>query len=809
MYRTFKLRLALILLIFSTNIFAASSFAEKVTLTGNVKDKMTQENLIGVSVFISDLKTGGITDLDGNFKIDNLPSRTVTIQISLVGYKTLIQTINLMVVKNVTIELDASVKEINAVVITGSPNVVEKNRTPTPITVVPKNVIEQSASTNIIDALTSQPGISQITTGSGISKPVIRGLGYNRVVVVNDGVRQEGQQWGDEHGIEIDEYNVDNVEILKGPASLTFGSDAMAGVINFISSPSLPNGKVNGEVLSEYQSNNGLYGFSANTKGNKNGFIWDARLSTKSAHSYQNKYDGYVYNSGFKEYAGLLTIGLNRQWGYSHLTVSNYFIQPGITEGDRDSASGKFVKKVPTSDSTFTEEIVSDQMNKSYSIQNPFQKINHLKIIWSNSLIIKNGSLKSIFGFQQNTRKEYADIFNPNQFGLFFDLKTFNYELKYHFPEMNKYNLTAGINGMIQNSLNKGSEFLVPAYNLLDGGIFTLASKNFQKLDVSAGIRYDFRNVNGNDLYLDSSNRPTNYNNSAEHKFSGFNTLFNGFTGSAGVAYNFNSTYYTKANISFGFRAPNIAELGANGIHEGTLRYEKGNSALKAEHSQQMDVAIGINTDHLTIELDGFINSINNFIFLSKLSTANGNDSITDGYSTFQYVSGNARLAGGELMIDLHPHPFDWLHFENSFSFVDAQQINQSDSTKYLPSTPPAKFTSEIQLSVKKLSKLIRNSYFKIGADIFFDQNKIYSAYHTETATSGYQLLHTGIGTDLFSKNKKVCSIFLNVTNLGDIAYQSHLSRLKYAPENLATGRNGIYNTGRSINFKVIVPLFN
>jgi iron complex outermembrane receptor protein len=142
----------------------------------------------------------------------------------------------------------------------------------------------QNASANIIDALSTQPGIAQITTGTGISKPVIRGLGYNRVVVVNDGMRQEGQQWGDEHGIEIDEYSVDKAEILKGPASLAYGSDALAGVINLISAPAQPQGQITANLVANYQLNNGLFGFSTNIAGNHR--VWyGCRYSHKSSHA--------------------------------------------------------------------------------------------------------------------------------------------------------------------------------------------------------------------------------------------------------------------------------------------------------------------------------------------------------------------------------------------------------------------------------------------------------------------------------------------------------------------------------------------
>ncbi|MBK6397200.1 MAG: TonB-dependent receptor [Bacteroidetes bacterium] len=785
----------------------AAASGEKIKLTGTVTDKSTGEKIPGVTIYIPDLKTGSITDINGEFRIENLPDKKLIFQFSLIGYKNYITTIDLSTTRSIDVKLETAVKEINAIVVTGSANAVEKNRTPTPITVIQKSLIVENSSSNIIDVLASQPGISQITTGSGISKPVIRGLGYNRVIVINDGIKQEGQQWGDEHGIEIDEYSVDKVEILKGPASLMYGSDAMAGVINMISAPSLAEGKITGELISEFQTNNGLYGYSANSKGNLKGFVWDARFSNKAAHAYKNKYDGYVYNSGYKEYAAQTILGINRSWGFSHLHLSYFNLIPGISEGERDATSGKFIKPVVINDSTIEEVIAGDSDFKSYSSNVPFQKVNHYKIVLNNSMIISQGTLKSVFGYQLNERKEFAEITSPDDYGLYFKLSTFNYELKYHFPEYKKINFTTGLNGMLQNSLNKGTEYLVPAYTLFDGGIFAIAARNFNKIDVSAGIRYDSRKLNGEDLYLDANGISTNENNSTEHRFNSFTTTFSGLTGSAGMAWNFNPNFYTKANISFGFRAPNIAELGANGVHEGTIRYEIGNTQLKAEKSRQVDLSLGFNTDHVSIEIDGFINSIDNFIFLSKLSTSGGTDSLRDGNSVFLYSSGNALLKGGEILIDLHPHPFDWLHFENSLSIVDAQQKDQPDSTKYLPFTPPMKVTSELKFTAKKLSKVISNSYFKIGIDYYFEQDKIYSAFNTETSTPGYNLFHAGIGTDVIIKKKKLLSAYINVTNLGDVAYQSHLSRLKYAPENPVTGQTGIFNMGRNINFKVIVPL--
>ena len=803
------LMLLTILINIATAAISKNNFTiSKTSLSGKITDKKTGEPLIGVTVYITDLKTGDITDEYGIYKIDNLPQSKVLVQVHYIGYKIIVESVDLSVTTTKDFVLEESVNELNEVVVTGLSQSAQKNRTPTPITTIPLKQLQQSSSSNIIDAIATQPGISQVTTGGGISKPVIRGLGYNRVVTINDGIRQEGQQWGDEHGIEIDEFSVNKVEILKGPASLSYGSDAMAGVINFLSAPVLPSGKIKGNFLANYQTNDGLIGLSGNVIGNLSGFNWDIRLSNKMAHAFQNRFDGFVLNSGFMENNFGGTIGLNKSWGYSNLHFSIYNLTPGIVEGDRDSATGKFIKPIALNDSTEDAAFGTNTDFKSYSPLTPYQKIHHYKAVLNNSFVLGNSSLKFIIGWQQNQRKEYADILKENNFGLYFLLNTINYDVRYIFPEKNNFNISLGINGMQQLSENKGTAFLIPEYKLFDAGVFLIAKKTINKLDISGGLRYDSRSEKGEDLFLNAAGEKVSIADSgAYHQFTAFNTTFTGISGSIGVTYQFSEKVFSKLNASRGFRAPNIAEISSNGVHEGTTNFIIGVPVLKAEKSLQFDYAIGLNSQHISAEIDLFTNTITNFIFLSKLESVTGGDSITGGFSTFKYYSGYANLSGGEISIDIHPHPFDWLHFENSFSYVQSIQRNQPDSTKYLPFTPAPKFSSELKASIKKLGKYFANTYFEIGMDNLFNQNKFYSAFGTETETAGYRLLNAGIGTDVISKTKTVLSFYISATNLTDVAYQSHLSRLKYTAENNVSGRTGVYNMGRNISLKLIVPL--
>lgn len=783
--------------------------AGKVSLSGTITAHITGETLPGVNIYIPELKTGTVSNIDGTYKIDNLPYSKVLVQVTYTGYKSISEIIDLSLTATHDFALEEAVNELHEIVVTGLSNAVEQNRTPTPISTIPRIELLQITSTNIMDAIARQPGVSQVTTGVGISKPVIRGLGYNRVVTVMDGIRQEGQQWGDEHGIEVDEYAVNKVEILKGPASLAYGSDAMAGVINLLTAPTLPEGQINGNVLTNYQTNNGLIGYSANVAGNKDGLIWDLRYSGKRAHAYQNKYDGYVLNSGFKEKTIGGILGFNKSWGYSHLHVSAYHLTPGNIEGDRDDATGEFIKPTALNDSTEVSVIATDDDFKSYMPLVPYQQIHHYKAVLNNSFIIGDGSLKATLGFQQNQRQEYADVLNEGQYGLYFLLNTINYDIRYNLAGKNNFTISFGANGMQQSSQNKGTEFLIPAYALFDIGVFVMGSKTIGQLDLSGGIRYDARDETAEDLFLNEDGKVVSGNDpDAYHQFKAFHSTFTGISGSFGATYQFSETFFTKLNVSRGFRTPNIAELSANGIHEGTFNYIIGDPNLKPETSLQLDYALGVNTIHVTAEASVFASTIDHYIFQSKLESAMGGDSLSDGYSTFKFVSGVADLTGGEITIDIHPHPFDWIHFENSFSYVNATQRDQPDSITYLPLIPPAKWSSELKATANKVGNIFTNAYAFIELENYWAQHKYYSAFGTETATPGYAVLNMGLGADVISKKgTTLFSIYINANNLMDIAYQSHLSRLKYADVNNVSGRTGVYNMGRNVSFKVLVPL--
>ncbi len=630
--------------------------------------------------------------------------------------------------------------QLNEVMVTGVTGDTKLKHSTAPISVVTGKELRQTTSTNVIDAVAKQPGMSQITTGGGISKPIIRGLGYNRI---------------------MDGNGVGSVEILKGPASLMYGSDAMAGVLILHDAPSPLDGEVRTNVSTEYQTNNGLFAYSLDVAGNQKGFVWDGRFSDKMAHAYKNKYDGYVAGSQFRERAGRLMIGLDKRWGHSHLTWTCFHLTPSIIEGERDEETGAL-------------EWATD-CHKTYSKTLPFQQVKHYKAVWDNSLNMSKGFLKAIVGYQQNRRQEFEE--SADDYEVFFKLHTVTYDVRYLTHDFDGWKLAVGVNGMWQKSQNLGEEALIPEYRLFDFGGYGTVSKEWERWTVNGGVRYDTRHLK----YDQKKN-------------------YDGVTGSVGAVWNANEHLDVRMNVARGFRAPNMSELGADGVHEGTVRYELGSANLKSEYSWQADLGVDFTSHYVSAQLALFANRISNYIFTKRVDVV-----MEEGYNTYQYTQGDARLLGFEAGVDVHP--IHRLHVGNTFSYVDARQLNQPEETRYLPFTPAPRWTSEVKYEITHHGKWLNNAYMALGLECYLRQNHYYRADQTETATPSYTLLNLSAGTDLMIRKKKVAELYVTADNLFNRAYQSHLSRLKYTDVNVATGRMGVYNMGRNVVMKVVVPL--
>ena len=746
--------------------------AETISLDGRVFDAITKETLPGALVTIPDLKISVVTNGSGQFTFRNIPLKgRFLVEVKYIGYSTLIQTLDLSAASGIEFALNPSTIEAKEVVITGTAFSTDNRRNSTAVSAVTKDQLVNRPSGNLIDAIAKVPGVSQVSTGGGISKPVIRGLSYNRVVTLVDGAKQEGQQWGDEHGLEVDQYSAGRIEVLRGAASLLYGSDALGGVINILEPLPSPEGKIQGELLSSYQSNSGLSGSSAMVQGNMNGFVWRARGSYKNAFSY-NAPGGRIANTGYNETSLSGQLGLNKKWGYAHLNVSSFRNNIGLPDFARNADGG------------FEDEngnFLTDTDLKNRELFLPFQDIRHYKVAFNSHVLFNSGRLRSTIAFQDNQRRELED--NRTDPALFFDLKTYSSDFKYFFNEKSGWEPVIGLSGSLQSNINKAEELLIPDYDSREIGLFAYAKKSWEATTFNLGARFDFKNIVG--LQMDENGAP---------KFNNFSNSFSNISGALGFTQEFNEHFNFKANLGSAFRSPNIAELSSDGVHEGTFRYEIGNNNLKPENSYYGDLAFEFNNTTVSASIGAFNNYIDNFIFSSQLK----NETTVVGGETFplyRFIQANANLSGLEASLTLHPA--ELIHFENSFSYT--RGINRATNNP-LPFIPAAVIRNELRLEPKL--KGLKSSYFSLGLDNVFNQNRV---DNFETSTSGYSLVNLAVGTTFILGNQPI-RLNLSANNLFDKAYYDHLSRFKPGRLDESTPTVGYYNQGRNVTVGLYLP---
>ncbi|MES2730539.1 MAG: TonB-dependent receptor [Bacteroidota bacterium] len=797
---------------------------------GLIKGKVTADKdpLSFVTVSLDRTSYGTITAEDGTFEIKNIPTGTYQVVFSLLGYQT--QHIRTVVAADGSVDLQVALQEtiatLDEVVVTGVSRNTQLRKSPVPIAFISQKEMSMHVNNNIVDAvLKGVPGLSAVTTGPNISKPFIRGLGYNRVLTLYNGMRQEGQQWGDEHGIEIDQHSIERAEVVKGPASLIYGSDAVAGVINFIPTiPKGPEGKITGDAIAEYHTNNGMIGTSVGVAYRKNGWISTFRTSGKTAMSYQNQLEGRVYGTAFREFNLSGMVGLEKTWGSSYLYATVYENLQEIPDGSRDSLTRQFTRQVQESglDDVKTRPIVATSELSTYQLNLLHQHIQHYRLFTRNRFKIGLGELNALVGVQQSVRREYNHPTLPQQAGLYVILSTLNYDVKYNFPTWKGIESTLGINGMYQTNRNShGTDFPIPDYNLLDVGSFLFLKKSVGKLDFSGGLRYDTRFWNWQDFYVKKNpatgfDKPTFFPDTtgATLQFPAYRRQYNGLSGSLGMTYNLTERLLFKANVSRGYRAPNCTEVGSNGLDPGAHIVYLGNRNFNPEFSLQTDIGFLAYLKTVDISLELFNNSIENYIYQARLYDEQGKPVIlVPGNFTYQYKQSQAQLYGAEVSFNLHPPRYKWLQFRNSLAFVQGLNRNQEmleregNAARYLPFIPPLHGRSEIRTTFDKPMGIFSHTYLRAEVDYYAAQNNFYAVDNTETATAGYALIHIGWGTTVSNRSqKRLFQVSFQVDNLLNTTYQSNLNRLKYFEYYTASpnGRSGIYNMGRNISFKLM-----
>lgn len=814
------------LICFSTAVlYGLKASAQDIKVTGIIKDARTLQPIAGTSLSLVNTMIGGVTDANGKFTLIIPANLThARIAISSLGYggDTILTTPS---ARSFAIWLQPITGALEEVIVTGVSKATLIRENPIPVSIISAKKIEQSAESNIIDVFAKNvPGLNAVKTGPNISKPFIRGLGYNRVLTLYDGVRQEGQQWGDEHGLEVDAFNIEKGEVIKGPSSLIYGSDAMAGVVSLL--PAMPqhyDKKVRGKYFSEYQANNGLVGNGMRVTYGIDQWSVIVRGSYRIAKNYTNSVDGQVYNTGFREANASASVKHISEKGSTVLNFTMYNNFQGVPDGSRDSLTRKFTKQIfeGDADDVTNRPIVSPQELNSYRLSPLHQHIEHYRLYANNHYQLGKGDIDFLLGLQRNVRREYNHPTVPSQPGMYIRLNTINYAVSYNAPTVSNVDFTAGVNGMYQNNKNgSGTDFPIPDYGLFDVGGYVHAKWKHNNWTISGGLRYDTRFLKGNDFYT-ATNPATGFDRQvmlpdttgAYLQFERFAKTFNGISTSFGATYQVNKKVSLKANIAKGYRAPNITEFASNGLDPGAHIVYLGNRNFVAELSLQQDIGIDVNDEDVTLSASLFHNYIQNYIYLSQVTDANGNG-VTDaqGNKTYQYEQSLAQLYGFEGTFNFHPTSWKGFSFDNGFSVIygfNKKEVFKSQGVngQFLPLIPPMKVVSSVTQNIQTSMNVIESINLKAEAELSAAQNRYLALNETERATPAFSIFNISVSTQLKYCKDNQLQLQLQVNNLFDMAYQSNLSRLRYFEyySQSPNGKSGIYNMGRNVCLKLVM----
>ena len=577
------------------------------------------------------------------------------------------------------------------------------------------NSINPILKSYISKSISKLPGISLITTGPGIAKPSIRGLSASRVIIYSQGVRLENHQWGDEHGVGVSTSGISSVELIKGPAYVLYGSDAMGGVLYI--EPERYSSDFSLDYMGIYNSNYSGITNNIGVKGSSKNFSYVLRGNMTDNQNFSTP-SGEVENTWLIE--NDIQAGLKYQTENfsSDLRLSTNISELGIPDPDIEQGQ-----------------------------QGSYQELSHTMLTWKNNIDLGNNhELEATLGKQFNKREEFSGL-GGSLAELDMELTTNTIDVNLTMPQSEKFNLILGTNILSQENKNFGLEKLIPDADMNDFGVYGLGQVSMENGSALFGVRYDSRSI-------------TSKRGSAN---------FSNFNGSIGLKKDIRNSSL-RLNLGSGYRAPNLIELYADGIHEGTFRYEKGNAGLEAETSFQSELSLDIMNKDSSLAFDVFYNDIFNYIYIAPSSEA------IDGYKVYNFLQQNATLWGSEIIYSKKTG-IEWLSSDTSLEYINGKTA-QGDP---LPFIAP--------LTFKQVFNLDFSENYSLEID-FVAKAKQSRISQFEEETDGYSLLNlSGNWKTSFLVND--LDIFWSIDNVFDTEYFDHLSRLKEA---------GIHELGRNIS---------
>jgi iron complex outermembrane receptor protein len=725
--------------------------------TSNAQNKISgiitdQDNLplIGVSIFVPDMNKGTVSNSNGGYELSNLANHKFKIQFSILGYSNHIETVELNGGSlELNIKLNQIAIEMEAIVVSGGYNTTQ-HKNAVKIDVLKLDPLTITNTPNFTEVLTKVPGVDMISKGSGVSKSVIRGLSMNDILVLDNGVRFENYQYSSHHPLGIDEFGIEDVEIIKGPASLLYGSDAIGGVINFIKEKPAPIGNVIGDYNLQLFSNTLGMTNNLGIKGASKKFFGGLRVGQKTNSDFLQGGGAFVPNSRFNEISVKANAGFTDKIGTFKLYYDFNNQKLGLVE----------------------DEAIEAITERGRESRIWYQQLNTHLLSSQNKLHIGKFKLDINSAFQNRELIHFGDV---GVYEIQMELATLTYDAKLFLPSKENTEYIIGFQGFNQSNtnLNDRETKLLPDAETNNYSAFALLQYSFfKKVKIQTGVRYDTKTISTLAIGLETD--PMTYRAPIEKSYGSF-------SGSFGATYNISEKLLFRANFAAAYRTPNLAELTSNGQHE--VRYEIGDPNLVPENAYETDLSFHYHIDNFTFDIAGFYNMVNNYIYISPTG-----DTTTSGIDIYRYKQANSALFGGEAGLHFHPKTVKWLHFETTFSSVTGKQQNGD----YLPFVPAHKLRFEFRGEKDKLG-LFRKAFVSVNTCTAFNQN---NAAPDETTTAGYTLIDLSLGGTIKMRSQSV-SLIISANNIMDTKYVDHLSTLKEV---------NLYNPGRNISFSMKIP---
>ncbi len=730
----------------------------QTSLSGTITDKITGESLVGVNIYLPDYTRGTISKNDGSYELKNIRTGQAIVQYSMIGYKTQLKKIKLVMDGvMVSIQMEPMVIQGEEITVTGGfPSSQHENAVK--ISILKPQSFLKSGTPSLIETLTEIPGVDLISKGPGVATPVIHGLSLSNILFLNNGIPMNNFQFSENHPFMVDDNGIARVEIIKGPASLLYGSGAVGGVLNLIKETPATEGSIQGDfLLKSYGNNSGLVS-NVGLKGTNNGFTWGVRAGLNSHMDYFDGENSRIPNSRFNRKSFKTNLGLIKNIGSFRL----------FYDYNKDLLGMTVVPAIA---------LVSENGRKN---EVWFQDLKNHIISMQNKLFIKKLKFDLDLGYQANNRKLHGSL-HTKPILVNINMNSFNYKLQTTLPTDNKTKIIFGLQGLEQSVKNhEAPQRILPDAQISDFSLFGFGQHyHWEKLMIQAGLRWDYRFIHVPEQI--SGGHSHEEAHAEEDSLIKLDNAYQNFSFSLGSVLNLRDSMHIRLNIASAFRSPNIAELTQNGEHG--VRFEQGNASLKSQKNIEADLSFHYHSTNLSFDISGFYNNIYNYIFLAPT-----NDTIDNGNKIYRYTQTHAFLYGSEVMIHFHPRPFDWLHFKSSWSYVLGKQSNGN----YLPFIPAQKLKLELELQKREWA-VFRNLFYRFSTDFVFRQDHPASF---ETASAGYLLINTGLGSDIKVHNQFI-SIGIFANNLLNKTYISHLSTLKDL---------GLNNMGRNVSLVLKIP---